>query len=46
VLLWVVVMVEIVAPVPAFLSLGAAYVLLARPRWFLDLVHELYGQRT
>jgi hypothetical protein len=43
-LLWLVVIVELLAPVPAILSLGAIYVLLTRPRWFLDLVLGLYGR--
>ncbi len=42
-LLWLVVALEIVSPVPGVLSLGAVWVLLFRPRGFLDLVHELYG---
>ena len=48
-LLWAVVLFEIVSPVPAFLSLGAVWVLLARPAWLPRLVGELYeenGGRT
>ena len=41
--LWLVVLLELVSPVPAFLTLGAAYVLLVRPPWFLDLVQRLYA---
>ena len=44
-LLWVVVLVEIVAPIPGLLSLGAVYVLLVRPGWFPAIVRELYGDR-
>jgi hypothetical protein len=46
VLLWIVVLVELISPVPAVLSFGAAYVLLARPPWFLRLVEELYSDGT
>ena len=41
-LLWAVVLIEILSPIPAFLSLGVAYVLLARPPWLPRLVRELY----
>ena len=43
VLLWAVVLVELLSPIPAFLTVGAIWVLLARPPWFLALVHDLYG---
>lgn len=42
-LLWAVVFVELISPIPAFLTFGAAWVLLARPPSFLALVRELYG---
>jgi hypothetical protein len=42
-ILWLIVLLEILSPVPAFLTLGAAYVLLFRPPRFLDLVLRLYG---
>lgn len=45
-LLWLVVIVEMISPIPLGLTLGAAYVLLVRPPWFLDLVHELYADRS
>ena len=45
-LLWAVVVMEVLAPVPALLSLGAIYVLVARPRWFLILVLGLYQERA
>jgi hypothetical protein len=44
-LLWAVVVLEIVSPVPAFLSLGAVYVLLVRPPWLPRIVRELYGTK-
>jgi hypothetical protein len=44
-LLWAVVLLEIVSPIPAFLSLGAVYVLLARPAWLPRIVRELYDER-
>ena len=42
-LLWAIVVLEIVSPVPAFLSLGAVYVLLVRPPWLPRIVRELYA---
>jgi len=44
-MLWVVVLLELVSPVPLFLTFGAIYVLLVRPPWFRDLVRELYGEQ-
>ena len=41
-LLWSIVILELVSPVPAVLTLGAAYVLLRRPRWFPELVRRIY----
>lgn len=43
-LLWLIVVLEVLSPVPLFLSIGAAYVLLARPPWFYDMVCGLYGR--
>ena len=45
-LLWAVVLLEIVSPFPAVLSLGAVHVLLMRPAWFPRLVRRLYGQEN
>lgn len=42
VVLWVVVVLELISPIPAFLTLGAMWVLLTRPPWFLELVQSLY----
>ena len=42
-LLWLLVAIEFLCPVPAFLTFGAAWVLLARPPWFLELVRALYA---
>ena len=42
--LWLVALLELVLPVPGFLTLGTLYVLAARPPWFLDLVLRLYGE--
>jgi len=42
-LLWAIVVLEIVSPVPAFLSLAAVYVLLVRPPWLPRIVRELYA---
>jgi hypothetical protein len=41
-LLWVAVVIEILSPIPAFLSVGTVYVLLFRPASFQRLVQELY----
>ena len=41
-LLWAIVLVEVVSPVPGVLTLGALYVLIARPSWFPALVRRLY----
>jgi len=42
-LLWLIVVVEFVSPIPGALTIGAAWVLLTRPAWFLTLVHHLYN---
>ena len=42
VVLWAIVVLEILSPLPMLLSLGAAYVLLFRPPWFRKLVLDLY----
>ena len=44
VLAWSVVLLELIAPVPAVLTFGAVFVLLARPPAFLRLVERLYGR--
>jgi len=41
--LWAVVLLELLLPVPGVLTLGAIYVLLRRPRWFLLLVLRRYA---
>ena len=43
--LWAVVLLELVLPVPGLLTLGALYVLAARPPWFPELVSRLYDDR-
>jgi len=42
-LLWLVVVLEIVSPVPGVLTIGAIWVLVARPAWLPKLVGELYA---
>ena len=42
--LWFVVLLETVSPLPLALSIGAIWVLVARPPWFYNLVCELYGR--
>jgi hypothetical protein len=44
VLIWLVIAVELVSPIPLLLTLGAVWVMLVRPPAFLDLVLRLYGQ--
>jgi hypothetical protein len=44
VLLWLAVAVEILSPIPAFLSVGTIYVLLFRPPSFYRLVQGLYRE--
>ena len=44
-LLWAVVILEIVSPIPAVLSLCMIYVLLVRPPWLPALVRELYADQ-
>ena len=41
-LLWLIVVIEFLSPIPGALTIGAAWVLLTRPRWFLTLVLRLY----
>ncbi|MEM6926056.1 MAG: hypothetical protein AAF602_03940 [Myxococcota bacterium] len=43
-LLWVAVVIEVVSPVPGLLTLGAVWVLLARPDWLPKLVDQLYAE--
>lgn len=40
--LWLIVILEVISPIPAFLTIGAMIVLLTRPPWFRDLVLRLY----
>ena len=42
IVLWGAVLLEIVSPIPAVLSLVAIWVLIARPPWFLQMVQTLY----
>jgi hypothetical protein len=44
VLIWLAIALELVSPIPAFLTLGAVWVMLVRPPAFLDLVPRLYGE--
>jgi len=41
-ILWGVVLLEIVSPIPMALTVGAVWVLIARPPWFLQMVQSLY----
>ena len=41
--LWLVVLVELICPVPAVLTIGAIVVLATKPPWFRRLVDDLYG---
>lgn len=42
IILWAVVLLEIVSPIPLALTVGAVWVLIARPPWFLQMVQTLY----
>ena len=44
VLIWLLIALELISPLPAFLTLGAVWVMLERPPWFLRLVLRLYGE--
>jgi hypothetical protein len=41
-ILWGLVLLEIVSPIPMALTVGAIWVLIARPPWFLQMVQRLY----
>ena len=41
--LWLIVLLELVLPVPGLLTIGAIYVLIARPPWFPEVVRSIYG---
>ncbi len=40
--LWLIVLFELISPIPAFLTIGAIIVLLAKPPWFRQMVDDLY----
>ncbi len=42
--LWVIVLLEFVLPVPAMLTFGAIFVLLFKPPWFPKMVRQLYDE--
>ena len=42
-ILWMVVILELVSPLPALLTFGTIYVLLFKPPWFRNLVRQLYS---
>ena len=43
-LLWLIVLVELISPVPALLTFGAIWVLLFRPPRFPELVRSIYDR--
>lgn len=45
-LLWALVVLEALSPMPLALTGGVAWVLAVRPRWFLELVKTVYGDAT
>lgn len=45
-LIWALIVLELLSPLPAFLTLGAVWVMLVRPPFFLRLVQRLYGEET
>ncbi|NIM01636.1 MAG: hypothetical protein GTN89_12575 [Acidobacteria bacterium] len=42
--LWLIVLLELISPIPVFLTIGAIVVLLTRPPWFRQMVDELYSR--
>jgi hypothetical protein len=42
--LWLIVLLEVASPIPAFLTIGAIIVLLTKPPWFRQLVDDLYSE--
>ena len=42
-ILWMVVILELVSPLPALLTFGAIYVLVFKPPWFHRMVRQLYS---
>ena len=42
--LWSIIALELISPIPAFLTIGAIVVLLTRPPWFRELVDDLYRE--
>ena len=42
-ILWMVVILELISPLPALLTFGAVYVLLFKPPWFRTVVRQLYS---
>ena len=45
-LIWAVIVLELISPIPAFLTIGAVWVMLTRPPSFLRLVQRLYAEET
>lgn len=43
-ILWAVVLLEMLSPIPTLLTIGSAWVLLSRPPWFLQMVQTLYRE--
>lgn len=41
-LLWALIVLEILSPIPLALTLGSAWVLATRPGWFLEIVRNVY----
>ncbi len=42
--LWLIVLLELISPIPAFLTIGAIVVLLTKPPWFREMIDDLYAQ--
>jgi len=42
--LWLIVLLEVISPIPAFLTIGAIIVLLTKPPWFRQLVDDFYRE--
>ena len=42
--LWLIVVLEVISPIPVFLTIGAILVLLTKPPWFRKMVDDLYRE--
>jgi hypothetical protein len=45
ILIIIAIAIEIVSPIPLFLSFGALFIITMKPKWFLRFTQNLYGVR-